>query len=85
MRVRMFLACIFSSKIIATEEMRLFFFAFSEGGNERKKVRLSLKNTNRYTRIYSVFTHTKHTHREREDRCFRRLSREFERISASRA
>ena len=79
----MFLACIFSSKSIATEEMRLFFFAFSEGGNERKKVRLSLKNTNRYTRIYSVFTHTKH--REREHRCFRRLSREFERILASRA
>jgi hypothetical protein len=65
--------------------MRLFFFAFSEGGNERKKVRLSLKNTNRYTRIYSVFTHTKHREREREDRCFRRLSREFERILASRA
>ena len=43
----MFLACIFSSKSIATEEMRLFFFAFSEGGNERKKVRLSLKNTAR--------------------------------------
>jgi len=43
----MFLARIFSSKSIATEEMRLFFFAFSEGGNERKKVRLSLKNTAR--------------------------------------
>ena len=79
----MFLARIFSSKIIATEEMRLFFFAFFGGVNERKKVRLSLKNTNRYTRIYSVFTHTKHT--QREHRCFRRLSREFERISASRA
>jgi hypothetical protein len=82
----MFLACIFSSKIVATEEMRLFFFAFSEGGvNERKKVRRSLKNTNRYTLIYSVFTHTKHTHTHREHRCFRRLSREFERILASRA
>jgi len=81
----MFLARIFSSKSIATEEMRLFFFAFSEGGNERKKVRLSHKNTNRYTRIYSVFTHTKHREREREHRCFRRLLREFERISASRA
>ena len=81
----MFLACVFSSKIIATEEMRLFFFAFFGGVNERKKVRLSLKNTNRYTRIYSVFTHTKHTQREREHRCFRRLSREFERILASRA
>ena len=77
----MFLACIFSSKIVATEEMRLFFFAFSEGGNERKKVRLSLKNTNRYTRIYSVFTHTKHTQRERENTAafaaFRENLREF--------
>jgi len=74
MCVRMFLVCIFSSKIVATEEIRLFFFAFSEGGNERKKVRLSHKNTTRDTvLIYSVFTHTKHTHREREDRCFRRL------------
>jgi hypothetical protein len=77
----MFLACIFSSKIVATEEMRLFFFAFSEGGNERKKVRLSLKNTNRYTRIYSAFTHTKHTHRERERTAafaaFRENLREF--------
>ena len=77
----MFLACIFSSKIVATEEMRLFFFAFSEGGNERKKVRLSLKNTNRYTRIYSVFTHTKHTQRERERTAafaaFRENLREF--------
>jgi len=44
---RMFLARIFSSKSIAAEEMRLFFFAFSEGGHERKKVRLSLKNTAR--------------------------------------
>ena len=79
----MFRARIFSSKIIAAEEMRLFFFAFFGGVNERKKVRLSLKNTNRYTRIYSVFTHTKHT--QREHRCFRRLLREFERISASRA
>ena len=77
----MFLACIFSSKIVATEEMRLFFFAFSEGGNERKKVRLSLKNTNRYTRIYSVFTHTKHRERERERiaafAAFRENLREF--------
>ena len=77
----MFLACIFSSKIVATEEMRLFFFAFSEGGNERKKVRLSLKNTNRYTRIYPAFTHTKHTHRERENTAafaaFRENLREF--------
>ena len=77
----MFLACIFSSKSIATEEMRLFFFAFSEGVNERKKVRLSLKNTNRYTRIYSVFTHTKHTERERENTAafaaFRENLREF--------
>ena len=72
----MFLACIFSSKSIAAEEMRLFFFAFFGGVNERKKVRLSLKN--RYTRIYSVFTHTKHTERERERTPL--LSPPFERI-----
>ena len=82
----MFLACIFSSKIVATEEMRLFFFAFSEGGNERKKVRLSLKNTNEiHTYLFSIHAHKTHTQREREHRCFRRLSREFERILASRA
>ena len=80
MCVRMFLVCIFSSKIIATEEIRLFFFAFSEGVNKRKKVRHSHKNTTReIVLIYSVFTHTKHREREREDRCFRRLLREFER------
>ena len=62
----MFLACIFSSKIIATEEMRLFFFAFSEGVTKRKKGRRSHKNTTRErVLIYSAFTHTKHTERER--------------------
>ena len=81
----MFLACIFSSKIVATEEMRLFFFAFSEGGNERKKGPTFPQKHREIVLIYSVFTHTKHTQREREHRCFRRLSREFERILASRA
>ena len=44
-----------------------FFFAFSEGVTERKKGRHSHKNTTRErVLIYSVFTHTKHTERERE-------------------
>lgn len=73
----MFLACIFSSKIVATEEMRLFFFAFSEGGNERKKVRLSLKNTN-IKHVFIQYSRTQNTHRERERTPL--LSPPFERI-----
>ena len=77
----MFLACIFSSKIVATEEMRLFFFAFSEGGNERKKVRLSLKNTNPDTHVFIQYSRTQNTHTERENTAafaaFRENLREF--------
>ena len=65
MCVRMFLVCIFSSKIIATEEIRLFFFAFSEGVNKRKKVTFPQKHHTRdSTYLFSIHAHK--THRERE-------------------
>ena len=72
----MFLACIFSSKIVATEEMRLFFFAFSEGGNERKKVTFPQKHQQIHTYLFSIHAHKTHTERERGPL----LSPPFERI-----
>ena len=66
MCVRMFLVCIFSSKIIATEEIRLFFFAFSEGVNKRKKVTFPQKHHTRdSTYLFSIHAHKTHTHTQR--------------------
>ena len=77
----MFLACIFSSKSIATEEMRLFFFAFSEGVNERKKVDFPSKTPRDGTYLFSIHAHKTHTDRERENTAafaaFRENLREF--------
>ena len=74
----MFLACIFSSKIIATEEMRLFFFAFSEGVNERKKVDFPSK-TPTDTHVFIQYSRTQNTERENTAAfaAFRENLREF--------
>ena len=76
MCVCVFFVCIFSSKLIRTEEMHLFFFAFSEGKKEEKKGPFPQKKTHAKVLIYSVFTRTKHTHSQRGPL----LSPPFERI-----
>ena len=80
MCVCVFFVCIFSSKLIRTEEMHLFFFAFSEGEKKRRKKVLSHKKTHTRKYLFIQYSRAQNTHTLREDRCFRRLLREFERI-----
>jgi hypothetical protein len=57
--------------------MRLFFFAFSEGGNERKKGQtFPQKHQQIHTYLFSIHAHKTHTERERTPL----LSPPFERI-----
>jgi hypothetical protein len=66
MCVCVFFVCIFSSKLIRTEEMHLFFFAFSEGEKKRRKKVLSHKKTTREsTYLFSIHAHKTHTLSER--------------------
>ena len=66
MCVCVFFVCIFSSKLIRTEEMHLFFFAFSEGEKRGEKRSFpTKKNTRESTYLFSIHAHKTHTLSER--------------------